>query len=90
MQACADGEGGSGDRMQPEGERHLQHGGQPRLRQHCIVVSGQRHRNICIRIAYGRHFTKEKGLTANRRKSLCCKVAEAGIEPARAIKPTGF
>jgi hypothetical protein len=29
-----------------------------------------------------------KGLTTNRRKSLCCKVPETGLEPARSVKIT--
>ena len=46
--------------------------------------------HLCRRIAYGRHCTNEKGLADNRRKSLCSKVAEAGIEPARPVTGTGF
>ena len=35
---------------------------------------------------HGWHYSKEKGLTTNRRKSLCCKVRERGLEPPRPYK----
>jgi hypothetical protein len=60
------------------------------LHRRFAAISRQPHRNNRIRIAYTRHCTKEKGLATNRRKSLLSKVAEAGIEPARPVKGTGF
>ena len=48
---CADGEGRSGDRMQPEGERHLQHGGNPDYASIALSFQG----NSLETSAYGLH-----------------------------------
>ena len=58
--------------------------GQSSLHRVCNAIAVQQHRNICIRIAYGRHCIKEEGLAVNHRKSLQEKqVRETGVEPAR-------
>lgn len=61
------------------GGRHPQHAV---LRGRCSAISGQFHRKMCIRFAYGRHCINKKRLAVIRRKSFHIKhVRETGFEP---------